>query len=67
MIPSPCINICKMDAEKSLCLGCFRTIDEITVWSRTDDANRARILAAVAQRQLQMQPAEAAPHINQKP
>jgi uncharacterized protein len=58
MIPSPCINICKMDAENGLCLGCFRTIDEITVWSRTNDANRARIMAAVAQRQLAMQPLE---------
>ena len=58
MIPSPCINICKMDAENGLCLGCFRTLDEITVWSRTDDSTRARILAAVAQRQLEMQTLE---------
>lgn len=50
MIPSPCINICRMDAESGFCVGCFRTIDEITVWSRTDDAARTRILAAIAQR-----------------
>lgn len=67
MIPSPCINICKMDAENGLCLGCFRTIDEITVWSRTDDASRARILAAVAQRQLEMQPRENALHHDRNP
>jgi len=52
MIPSPCINICKMDDLSGLCLGCFRTLDEITVWSRTDDAQRANILAAVTQRRL---------------
>lgn len=56
MLPSPCINICKMDAQSRLCLGCFRTIDEITVWSRTDDATRARILAVVSQRRLAHDP-----------
>ena len=58
MIPSPCINICQMDAPSGLCLGCFRTIDEITLWSRTDDATRARILAAVAERRLEHDPWE---------
>ena len=50
MLESPCINLCKMDATSGLCLGCFRTIEEITLWSRTDDSGRARILAAVAGR-----------------
>ena len=54
MIPSPCINICKMDAGNGLCIGCFRTIDEITVWSRVTDAQRATILAAVTQRRLEL-------------
>lgn len=58
MLPSPCINLCKMDAQSGLCLGCFRTIDEITAWSRADDAVRAAILAAVARRR-QQQPAAA--------
>lgn len=53
MIASPCINICKMDASNGLCLGCFRTLDEITVWSRTDDATRAQILAAVTRRRME--------------
>ncbi len=50
MVASPCINVCKMDAPSGLCVGCFRTIDEITVWSRSDDACRLEILAAVAKR-----------------
>ena len=50
MIASPCINVCKMDAQSGLCTGCFRTIDEITVWSRIDDRRRLAILAAVAGR-----------------
>lgn len=50
MCPSPCINLCKMDAQNGLCLGCFRTIAEITRWAKADDATRAAILAAVGQR-----------------
>ena len=53
MIASPCINVCKMDAQSGLCTGCFRTIDEITAWSRVDDSRRVSILAAVARRRLQ--------------
>lgn len=56
MLPSPCINVCKMDAHNGLCLGCFRTLNEITAWARTDDAQRADILASVAQRRLALAP-----------
>ena len=58
MITSPCINICKMDGSNGLCLGCFRTIHEITVWAHTDDATRANILAAVALRRMETAPEE---------
>lgn len=51
MVTSPCINICKMDPASGLCLGCLRTIDEITRWSRADDHTRSDILAAIAKRQ----------------
>lgn len=50
MVSSPCINVCQMDARSGLCIGCFRTLDEITAWSRSDDVTRNEILAAVAQR-----------------
>ncbi|MBK8524839.1 MAG: DUF1289 domain-containing protein [Betaproteobacteria bacterium] len=44
---SPCVNICRMDADNHMCVGCFRTLDEIAQWSRaSEDAKRA-ILAAV--------------------
>ena len=29
---SPCISVCQMDAEKGLCLGCYRTRSEIAAW-----------------------------------
>lgn len=50
MIPSPCINICRMDADNGLCIGCYRSLEEITLWSRSDDTQRQAILAAVAER-----------------
>jgi len=30
---SPCIRVCTLDPETNLCLGCFRTLDEIAGWS----------------------------------
>jgi hypothetical protein len=56
MLASPCINVCRMDERSDLCAGCFRTIDEISVWSRIDDAGRVNILAAVAKRRLEHDP-----------
>jgi len=36
-VASPCINICKIDDGTQRCIGCDRSIDEITRWSRMDD------------------------------
>ncbi|PKO41887.1 MAG: DUF1289 domain-containing protein [Betaproteobacteria bacterium HGW-Betaproteobacteria-4] len=58
MTTSPCINICKMDARNGLCQGCLRTIDEITAWSRLDDAGQQHILAKVARRRREQAPPE---------
>lgn len=60
MIASPCINVCKMDARHGLCTGCLRNLEEITAWSRLDDAGKSRILAAVALRKNQLTPQRAA-------
>lgn len=49
-IASPCINICRMSAATGLCEGCFRSLDEIARWSRSEDADKRRILELVAQR-----------------
>ena len=65
MVASPCINVCKMDALNGLCTGCFRTIDEITVWARIDDARRLEILAAVARRRQEHDPLEGDLHCDQ--
>jgi len=32
-IPSPCINVCRMDAANRFCEGCRRSLEEIAGWS----------------------------------
>ncbi|MGC1523779.1 MAG: DUF1289 domain-containing protein [Steroidobacteraceae bacterium] len=45
-VPSPCIDICRLDVQ-GLCIGCRRSIEEITEWSRASEARRREILRAV--------------------
>jgi uncharacterized protein len=41
-VPSPCIDVCRMDPKTGFYAGCLRTIEEITRWSTaTDDIKRA--------------------------
>ncbi|MFN9471274.1 DUF1289 domain-containing protein [Acidovorax sp.] len=49
-VPSPCISVCRMSANRSHCEGCFRTLDDIRVWSSADSAVRRAIWAQLLQR-----------------
>lgn len=60
MSQSPCINICRMDPQHELCVGCLRTLDEIANWSRLDDTVRQRILLVVAERRRQKEASQEA-------
>jgi predicted Fe-S protein YdhL (DUF1289 family) len=46
---SPCIDVCRLDA-RGLCIGCRRTIDEISEWPAASEARRREILRALALR-----------------
>ena len=48
-VQSPCIDICRLDAQ-GLCIGCRRTIGEISEWSRATDARRRQILSELKSR-----------------
>jgi predicted Fe-S protein YdhL (DUF1289 family) len=50
IVPSPCINVCRIDAVSGLCAGCRRTLDEIAAWSRLDDARKRIVWAQLARR-----------------
>jgi len=49
-VPSPCINVCRMHARTGLCEGCLRTLDEITLWSTLDDADKRVVWGLIERR-----------------
>jgi predicted Fe-S protein YdhL (DUF1289 family) len=55
-VPSPCTQVCTMDAGTGLCTGCLRTIDEIANWSRLDDAGKRRVWERLASRRAERSP-----------
>lgn len=46
-VESPCVKICIIHPETRLCLGCRRSIDEISRWSGMTTAERQTIIAAL--------------------
>lgn len=49
-VPSPCVNVCQMNRRTGLCDGCYRTLDEIGVWSRLDDEAKRAVVVQLAER-----------------
>lgn len=49
-VPSPCINVCRMNPSTGWCEGCGRTIDEIAAWGRLDDDAKRAVWAQLPQR-----------------
>jgi len=48
-VNSPCVRNCCLDDE-NICLGCGRSLMEITCWSTADNADKQIILAAAEER-----------------
>ena len=59
MIESPCVKTCTMDARTGLCLGCYRSLDEIARWGSMDAAERSRVMAKLPARQALLLPSSA--------
>ena len=49
-VPSPCNSICTIDPLTGHCAGCFRTLDEIAMWSVLDDAEKRAVWCALTLR-----------------
>jgi uncharacterized protein len=49
-LETPCVNVCLLDSETGLCVGCGRTLQEITNWSAMTPAERRAIMAALPAR-----------------
>lgn len=48
-IKSPCRNICKYNSHR-ICVGCFRTLEEIVRWPSYSNDEKRNILEQVAVR-----------------
>ena len=53
---SPCVDICQLNPTSGVCLGCFRTMDEISVWVDMPDDDKREVLRLAKERQLLMLP-----------
>ena len=49
MVSTPCVGVCTID-ESGLCMGCFRTRDEIAVWGSISEVERLKVMEALAER-----------------
>lgn len=57
-VATPCIKVCIVDGESGLCLGCFRTLDEIAGWSALPEVEREAIMAELKDRRDRIDPAK---------
>tara|TARA_B110001454_G_C12638155_1_gene400017 strand:+ start:766 stop:957 length:192 start_codon:yes stop_codon:yes gene_type:complete len=44
MTKSPCINICFLSPKTNLCLGCGRSVEEISSWINLSKDEKKKIL-----------------------
>ncbi len=47
---TPCVKICSIDPATRLCIGCWRTLDEIGRWSQIGSDERRRIMSEAPRR-----------------
>lgn len=54
-VQSPCVKLCTIHPAERLCVGCLRSIDEISAWSRMTPAERTAIMAELPARAPRLQ------------
>lgn len=55
-IATPCVRVCIVDGESGLCLGCFRTLQEIGGWTGLSDQRRAELMDELPTRKSLIKP-----------
>ena len=55
-IESPCVEICQLDPDQGLCVGCFRTMSEISAWAEMSNSEKSDTLRSAKERQALMLP-----------
>ncbi|WP_421792213.1 DUF1289 domain-containing protein [Hyphobacterium sp.] len=56
---SPCKQICFVDPAAGLCVGCFRTLDELGQWTAYSDAERRQVKEQLKTRELKYRASKA--------
>lgn len=54
VVESPCVRNCCLN-EDDICLGCFRSLGEITRWGTVDNRTREEIVVRAKQRRSEHQ------------
>jgi predicted Fe-S protein YdhL (DUF1289 family) len=54
-VQSPCVRLCVVHPEERICVGCYRSIDEISAWSRLTPDERRTIMAELPARAPRLQ------------
>lgn len=49
-VASPCVKLCVVHPEARICVGCYRSIDEISIWSRMTAVERSAVMAELPAR-----------------
>jgi predicted Fe-S protein YdhL (DUF1289 family) len=57
-IATPCVQVCIVDGPSGLCLGCYRTLQEIGTWSRLTDDERSVLMENLPGRRSRIDPAK---------
>ncbi len=55
-IQSPCNKICTIDCDTRLCIGCFRTMEEVATWSVLSHDQRREIMQTLRAREIRIAP-----------
>jgi predicted Fe-S protein YdhL (DUF1289 family) len=48
-VESPCIRMCTLD-DRNVCIGCWRSLDEIVSWGQLTSTERTRVLEQARRR-----------------
>lgn len=43
-VESPCVKLCAIHPEERICVGCYRSIEEIATWSRMTPRERRAVM-----------------------
>lgn len=53
-VQSPCVKLCVIHPEASICVGCHRSLDEIARWSRMTQDERIAVMTQLPGRKGQL-------------